>query len=157
MDKGHGRIETRKLWSLPIDPSTLGLAGAAQLIRVEREVQTVRQGKVIKQTHEVAFPFTSLWSEEAGPNQLQELIRNHWSIENGQHHRRDRAQDEDRCTVRETHSARTLSLCRSLAIFLCEARRPRKGPKLSLPDFQRQVCRQPWDLLRRFMPKTSVA
>ena len=156
MDKGHGRIETRKLWSLAIDPSTLGLAGAAQLTRIERDVQTVRQGQVIKQTHEVAFPFTSLWPEEAGPNQLQKLIRDHWSIENGQHHRRDRAQDEDRCTVGETHTARNLSLFRSLAIFLCEAKRPRKGPKLSLPDFQLQVCRQPWGLIRRFMPKPSA-
>jgi hypothetical protein len=116
----------------------------------------VRQGQVIKQTHEVAFPFTSLWPEEAGPNQLQKLIRDHWSIENGQHHRRDRAQDEDRCTVGETHTARNLSLFRSLAIFLCEAKRPRKGPKLSLPDFQLQVCRQPWGLIRRFMPKPSA-
>jgi predicted transposase YbfD/YdcC len=157
VDKGHGRIETRKLWSLSIDPSTLGLAGAAQLIRLERDVQTVRQGKVIKQTHEVAFPFTSLWTEEAGPSQLQELIRDHWSIENGQHHRRDLAQDEDRCTVAETQTARNLSLFRSLAIFLCEAKCPRQGPKLSLPDFQRQVCRQPGGLIRRFMPKPSAA
>ena len=157
MEKGHGRIETRKLWSLEIDPSTLGLAGAAQLIRLEREVQTVRQGKVIKQTHEVAFPFTSLWPEEAGPDQLQELTRDHWSIENGQHHRRDRTQDEDRCTVRETNSARNLSLFRSLAIFLCEARPQRQGGKLSLPDFQRQVCRQPWGLMRRLVPKARPA
>jgi predicted transposase YbfD/YdcC len=156
VDKGHGRIETRSLWSLLIDPSTLGLAGAAQLMRVERDVQTVRQGKVIKQTHEVAFPFTSLWPQEAGPHQLQQLTRDHWSIENGQYHRRDRTQDEDRCTVRETNSARNLSLFRSLAIFLCEAKRPRKGPKLSLPDFQRQVCRQPWSLMRRFMQKPSA-
>jgi len=156
VDKGHGRIETRSLWSLSIDPSTLGLAGAAQLMRVERDVQTVRQGKVIKETHEVAFPFTSLWPQEAGPKQLQQLTRDHWSIENGQHHRRDRTQDEDRCTVRQTNSARNLSLFRSLAIFLCEEKRPRKGVKLSLPDFQRQVCRHPWGLLRRFMGKPSA-
>jgi hypothetical protein len=122
-------------------------------MRVERDVQTLRQGKVIKETHEVAFPFTSLWPEEAGPDRLQELIRAHWSMENGQHHRRDRTQDEDRCTVRQTQAARNPCLFRSLAIFLCEAKAPPKGPKLSLPDFQRQVCRQPWGLLRRFMPK----
>jgi hypothetical protein len=155
VDKGHGRIETRRLWCRPLDPSTLGLAGAAQLIRIERDVQTVRQGRVIKQTHEVAFPFTSLWPEEAGPDQLQQLTRDHWTIENGQHHRRDRTQDEDRCTVRDTPTARSLSLFRSLAIFLCEARCPRQGVKLSLPDFQRQICRQPWGLIRRFMPKPS--
>jgi hypothetical protein len=155
VDKGHGRIETRRLWCLPIDPSALGLAGAAQLIRVERDVQTVRRGQVIKQTHEVAFPFTSLWPQEASPERLQELVRSHWSIENGQHHRRDRTQDEDRCTVGETNTARSLSLFRSLTIFLCEASGPRQGAKLSLPDFQRRVCRQPWSLIRRFMPKAA--
>ena len=155
MDKGHGRIETRKLWSLAIDPSTLGLAGAAQLIRLERQVQTVRQGEVIKQTHEVAFPFTSLWSEEAGPIQLQELIRDHWSIENGRHHRRDRAQDEDRCTVGETHTARNLSLFRSVAIFLFQRQAKAKGGKKSLPDFEHHVHRQPWGLIRRFTQRRS--
>jgi predicted transposase YbfD/YdcC len=156
VDKGHGRIETRSLWCCPTDPATLGLAGAAQLVRIQRDVQTVRRGKVIKETHEATFPFTSLWPEEIGPDQLQELTRDHWSIENGQHHRRDRTQDEDRCTVRETNSARNLSLFRSLVIFLCEAQPPRKGTKRSLPDFQRQVCRQPWGLIRRFMPKPST-
>jgi len=142
---------------MPIDPSTLGLAGAAQLIRVQRDVQTVRKGEVTKQTQEVALAFTSLWPQEASPSQLQELIRDHWSIDNGQHHRRDRVQDEDRCTVGETHTARNLSLFRSLAIFLCEAKSPPTGPKLSLPDFQRQTCRQPWPLIRRFMPKSNGA
>ena len=155
MEKGHGRIETRKLWSLEIDPSTLGLAGAAQLIRLEREVQTVRQGKGIKQTHEVAFPFTSLWPEEAGPDQLQALTRDHWSIENGQHYRRDRTQDEDRCPVRDTTAARNLSLFRSLAIFLFKRQAKAKAGKKSLPDFERHVHRKPWGLIRRFTQRRS--
>jgi predicted transposase YbfD/YdcC len=156
VDKGHGRIETRRLWCQPISPSTLGLAGAAQLIRIERDVEHLRRGQVIKHTHEVAFPFTSLWPEEAGPDRLQELTRGHWTIENGQYHRRDRTQDEDRCTVRETNTARNLSPFRSLTIFLLEAKSPRAGPKLSLPDFERQVCRQPWGLIRRFLPKSGA-
>jgi hypothetical protein len=156
VDKGHGRIESRHLWSVPIAPLTLGLAGAAQLLRIERDVQHVRRGQVIKHTHEVAFPFTSLWPEEASPDQLQELTRDHWSIENGQHHRRDRTQDEDRCTVRELTTARNLSLFRSLAIFLLENQCPRTGAKQSLPDFERRVCRQPWGLIRRFMPGPSA-
>lgn len=156
MDKGHGRIETRKLWCCLTDPATLGLAGAAQLIRLERDVQTVRKGQVIKKTQEVAFAFTTLWPEEAGPDKLLELARDHWSIENGQHHRRDRTQDEDRCTVRETKTARTLSLFRSLAIFLCKAQPPRKGSQPSLPDFQRRVMRRPWGLIRRFVPSSTT-
>jgi len=128
----------------------LGLAGAAQLIRVKRVVDTVRKGKVIKHTEEVVYFVTSFLSEEASPDALLELIRDHWNIENGQHHRRDRTQDEDRCTVRETNSARVLSLFRSLAIFLHEAQRRKRGSKKSLPDFERKVCRHPGAMIRRF-------
>ncbi|MCL5099256.1 MAG: hypothetical protein M1608_17315 [Candidatus Omnitrophica bacterium] len=139
------------MWCQPTDPSTLGLAGAAQVIRVHRHVQYVRRGQVFKETDEVVFALTSLWPQEAPPERLQKLIRDHWSIENGQHYRRDRTQDEDRCPVRETTSARNLSLFRSLAIFLFEAQRHRPGAQLSQPDFERQVGRHPRALIRRFM------
>lgn len=129
----------------------MGLAGAAQLIRVQRVVDTVRTGQVIKHTEEVVCFATSLFPAEASPDDLLELIRDHWSIENGQHHRRDRTQDEDRCTVRDTNSARVLSLFRSLAIFLHEAQRHKRGAKKSLPDFERKVCRHPGGMIRRFL------
>ena len=122
----------------------------AQLIRVRRIVDTVRKGKVIKHTDEVAYFVTSFLPEEASPKDLLELIRGHWSIENGQHHRRDRTQDEDRCQVRETNSARVLSLYRSLAIFLHEGQRHKRGGKQSLPDFERHVCRNPGRMIGRF-------
>ncbi len=139
---------------MAIDPVTVRLAGAAQLIRIERHVQLVRKGKVIKESTEVAFLVTSLWSDEADPEQLLQWARVHWSIENGQHFRRDRTQDEDRCTVRQTATARNLSLFRSLAIFLHEQQRRVRGGKKSLPDYQRKTLRAPSSLLRRFMGDT---
>jgi predicted transposase YbfD/YdcC len=135
------------------DPETIGLAGAAQVIRIERHVQIVRKGKVIKETTENAYVVTSLWQDEASPEQLLQWVRVHWSIENSQHFRRDRTQDEDRCTVRETTTARNLSLFRSLAIFLYQ--RQRKRGKKSLPDYERKNLSAPWTLIRRFMPNTS--
>ncbi len=151
IDKDHGRIEDRALWVGPVEPQTLGLAGAAQLVRLERKVDTVRGGQVIKHTEEIAYEVTSLWPEEAGPERLLELVRDKWKIENGQHYRRDRTQDEDRCTVGETNSARLLTLFRSLAIFLHEEQRGQRGGQKSLPDFERRVCQQPGAILRRFM------
>ena len=133
----------------------MGLAGAAQLVRIERKVDEVRRGQVIKHREEIAYQVTSLWPEEAGPERLLELVRGQWKIENGQHYRRDRTQDEDRCTVRETNSARLLSLFRSLAIFLYEQQRGKRGGKESLPDFERRVCRQPGVMIRRFMSAPS--
>jgi predicted transposase YbfD/YdcC len=131
----------------------MGLAGVAQAVRIERHVQHVRQGELIKHTHETAFALTTLDPQEAGPQRLLQLAREHWSIENGQHHRRDRTQDEDRCTVADTQSARNLCLFRSLAIFLLEQQTSGKG-KLSLPDFQSHNHRYPWTLIRRFTHQT---
>jgi predicted transposase YbfD/YdcC len=110
----------------------------------------MRKGKVIKETDDTRFAVTTYWSEEAAPDRLLELGRDHWSIENGQHYRRDRTQDEDRCPVRETTTARNLSLFRSLAIFLFKRQSQGKGGKKTLPDFEHHVHRNPWGLIRRF-------
>jgi predicted transposase YbfD/YdcC len=128
----------------------MGLAGVAQIVRIHCHTQEVRQGRVIKETDDVRFALTSYWPEEASPHRLLQLARDHWSIENGQHYRRDRTQDEDRCPVRDTTAARNLSLFRSLAIFLFKAQSRAKGGKPSLPDFERHVHRKPWSLIRRF-------
>ena len=54
----------------PVEPQTLGWAGTAQLVRIERKVDEVRRGKVIKHTGETAYEVTSLWPEEAGPVEM---------------------------------------------------------------------------------------
>ena len=139
------------MWCQPITPATLGLAGAAQVLRVNRKVQTLRRGQVIKETNDAAFALTTFWPQEANPDRLLNLVRSHWTIENGQHHRRDRTQDEDRCTVRHPTAARNLSLFRSLAIFLFQLQRSGQHAKKSLPDFERRNHRRPGTLIRRFM------
>ena len=115
----------------------------------------VRDGRPGHQTHRRdrlrGDQLTSLWADEAGPEQLLQRVRDKWKIENGQHYRRDPTQDEDRCTVGETNSARLLSLFRSLAIFLHEQQRAKRGGRQSLPDFERRVCQQPSAMIRRFM------
>ena len=110
------------------DPQAVGLAGAAQLLRVERKVDEMRRGQVIKHTEETVYALTSLWPDEAPPERLLALVRDHWKIENGQHHRRNRTQDEDRCTVRETNGVASLD-----------------------GAFERHLCRHPGGLIRRFM------
>jgi len=126
------------------------LAGVAQVVRIHCHTQEVRKGKVIKETYDVRFAVTSYYPEEAGPQELLKLAREHWSIENGQHYRRDRTQDEDRCPVGESTTARNLSLFRSLSIFLFKGQSERQGGKQSLPDFERHVHRRPWGIIRRF-------
>ena len=133
----------------------MGLAGVAQVVRIHYHAQEVRQGKVIKESDDVRFALTSYGPEEAGPDALLALGRSHWSIENGQPYRRDRTQDEDRCPVRDTKTARSLSLFRSLAIFLFMRQAKGKDGKKSLPDFERHVHRKPEGLIRRFTQRRS--
>lgn len=121
----------------------------AQVVRLHCHSQEIRRGRVIKETEDVRYAVTTYWVEEAGPDQLLAIARDHWSIENGQHYRRDRTQDEDRCPVRNTTTARNLSLLRSLAIFLFHQQAGRKDGKKSLPRFERHVHRQPGGVLRR--------
>ncbi len=128
----------------------MGLAGVAQVARIHRHTQHLRKGKAYKQTDEVVFAVTTFPPEEASSKQLLQLARDHWSIENGQHHRRDRTQDEDRCPVRESVTARNLSLLRSLSIFLFKQQSERKGGKRSLPDFESRNHSHPWALIHRF-------
>ena len=133
----------------------MGLAGVAQVVRIHYHTQEVRQGKVIKETDDVRFAVTSYGPPEAGPDALLQLARDHWSIENGQHYRRDRTQDEDRCPVRDPTAARNLSLFRSLAIFLFKQQAKGKGGKQSLPDFEAHVHRTPWGIIRRLTQRRS--
>lgn len=111
----------------------------------------MRKGEVIKTEASIFYFVTSLPPEKASPKKLLKLARGHWAIENGQHYRRDRTQDEDRCQVHHTMAARTLSLFRSLTIFLYEEQRGRSKGKKSLPDFERHITRQPTRMIRRFM------
>jgi predicted transposase YbfD/YdcC len=127
------------------------LAGVAQVSRIHRHTQYVRKGQVYKETDETVCAVTTLTPKEADAQQLLQIAREHWSIENGQHHRRDRTQREDHCTVRDTPTARNLSLFRSLSIFLFQQQRKARDGKTSLPDFESHHHSHPWTLIHRFM------
>lgn len=150
MDKAHGRIDQRRLWSQPIDGATLGLAGAKQIFRIDLKSEHLRRGRVVKTTSETSYRVTSLLPEEAGPTALMDLTRGYWTIENGQHYRRDHTLREDHCLVRHTQAARSLALFRSLAIFLYEQQRHRPRAQRSLPDWLKRNHRDPNRLLRIF-------
>lgn len=125
----------------------MGLSGAAQVFRIDRKVQTLRRGRVVKTTFETAYGVTSLWPDEADATRLLGLVRGYWVIETKQHYRRDHTQREDHCRVRHSAAARNLSLMRSNAIFLFERQRQSRGAKSSLPDWQLKNTRHPAGLI----------
>ena len=108
MEKGHGRIETRWLAASRECVAHLGWPGAAQVCRIVRTRE--RAGTV---SREIAYAITSLSPEQADPDTLLALWRDHWLIENRLHWRRDAVLGEDRSSVRSGTSPRALAALRN--------------------------------------------
>lgn len=96
-EKGHGRQERRTLTSSSMLKEYVNWPHCEQVFRLERHFVRTSDGKVMD---EVSYGVTSLTRKEADANHLLELVRGHWSIENGLHFRRDDTLKEDRCRLK---------------------------------------------------------
>lgn len=120
----HGRREERRLWALA-DPEVnayLGWPWLAQICRVERWRQQVRQGQVVQSEHEVSYAITSASPERADAAVLLRTIRGHWGIENQTHYVRDVTFDEDRSQIRTGAAPQAFAASKNLAIALLRRR-----------------------------------
>lgn len=120
VDKGHGRIEIRRIWTSTALNDYLDFPHVGQAIRIER-ITTDLQGQVLrgrKGTREVCFGLTSLGTEAADPARLLGLNRGHWEIENRLHYVRDVTYDEDRSQVRRGNRPQVMASLRNVAISL---------------------------------------
>lgn len=133
--KGHGRIERRILTTSSDLAGYLNWPCAEQVFRLERHFVRVIDGKV---THHVVYGVTSLTAEEADPERLLTLTRQHWQIENGLHYRRDVTFREDRCTLRTGHAAHAMALINNLVLGLLL----RRGIR-NVPDARRRFGAHP--------------
>ena len=86
-----------------------------QVFELERVRQPGAQVEV-----EVVYGITSLGRERADAQELLELIRGHWGIENRLHYVKDETLGEDRCRVRTGSSPEVLSMLRNVAVHLLE-------------------------------------
>lgn len=119
MDKGHGRLETRRIWTSTDLNDYLDFPHCGQVACVERSRESFRTGKVHK---EVVYLITSLSPPKADPEKLLSISRGHWSIENRSHYVRDVTFDEDRSQVRTHAGPRVMATLRNLAINLLRIR-----------------------------------
>ena len=109
--RGHGRVEHR---AVSVAPLPAGLfPHANQAVKVVRERAKLDGSKA---TTETSYFITSLTAEQAGPEQLADLIRSHWGIENKVHWVRDVTFDEDRSQIRTGNGPRVMATLRNLAI-----------------------------------------
>lgn len=112
-NKGHGRVEYRRLRSSPRLREYLDWPGVEQVCVLER---TRRVGGVAQA--ETVFAITSLTPKEATAGRLLELARGHWGIENELHWVKDVVLGEDACRVRTGDGPQVLSGLRNAALRL---------------------------------------
>jgi hypothetical protein len=113
VDKGHGRMEYRRLLSTTMLNDYLDWPDVGQVFELER-VRVVK-GKTEVQ---VVCGITSLGRDEADAKRLLGLARGHWGIENKLHYVRDETLGEDRCRVRKGAAAQVLAAVRNVAVHL---------------------------------------
>jgi predicted transposase YbfD/YdcC len=116
-DKGHGRLEIRELVASTELNEFLAdkWTGVAQVFRLVRTV--TKKGKT---SEEVVYGLTALSPAQAGAQDLLALVREHWSIENRLHYRRDVALREDDCQVRKGEAPRVLAVLNSCLLALLD-------------------------------------
>lgn len=113
VDKGHGRLEQRRLEVTEHLAGYLQWPGLRQVCRIRRE-RTVR-GQC---STESLYAITSLAPERADAAELLQICRGHWAIENRLHCVRDLSLQEDRCRVRAPAAAQALAALRNVALTL---------------------------------------
>lgn len=120
VDKGHGRIETRRIWTSTELKGYIEFPHHEQVARIERSV-TDLAGNPLR--HEVVSCITSLTTEKASPERLLQINREHWGIENKLHYVRDVTYEEDRCRIRTKSGPRVMASLRNIAIGILRLRK----------------------------------
>ncbi len=125
VNKGHGRIETRRCWAVS-DPDHLTYINdrnewtkLASVVMVESE--RIEDGKTSIQTR---YYISSL-SNDA--RVLLASVRAHWGIENSVHWVLDVAFGEDDSRVRKNHVAQNLSVLRRMALNMLKRETTSQG------------------------------
>jgi hypothetical protein len=120
VNKGHGRIERRDIWTSTELNSYVDFPYVRQVFCIKRTT-TDLEGNVVagrKTVEEITFGVTSLPVDKASPDRILALNRGHWEIENRLHHVRDMTYDEDRSQVRKGSRPQAMATMRNLAISL---------------------------------------
>ncbi len=92
VNKGHGRLETRRLTCTDDLDDYVIWPGVQQVLRRACERGQIKTGEV---SHAVTYGITSLPTTLAPPALLAQLWRGHWTIENRRHYVRDVPLGED--------------------------------------------------------------
>lgn len=115
IDKGHGRITTRRIWCDDSLNAYVNFPHVQQVFCIEREVTYLKKGIT---TLETVSGVTSQSTEKASPKKILSQNRKHWSVENKQHYVLDVTFDEDRSQIRSLNGPMVMTCLRRYAISL---------------------------------------
>ncbi len=118
VDKGHGRLERRRLERSGALRAYLTWPDAQQVLRRTCRRVSIATGEV---QEEATYGVTSLPADTASAATLEALWRGHWTIENKVHHVRDVTLGEDACQVRVGNAPQALAALRNALLNLLRA------------------------------------
>ena len=122
IEKGHGRIETRKCWILSGEDYVGELSkkwlGLKSLVFIESE------RKIGEKTEKSMRYFIS--SLESNARQILEVQRSHWAIENSLHWVLDVAFNEDKSRMRKDKAAENFAIIRKMSLNLLRLDKSKK-------------------------------
>lgn len=97
VQKGHGRLETREIWTSTQLSTFLEKewVGVSQVYMIRKTVIKKGEKKII-----LRYGMTNVSRDKANAECILEWRQNHWRIENCSHYRRDVTLGEDACQVR---------------------------------------------------------
>ena len=115
IDKEHGRLEHRKISVLATHQTNILFPGVQQVAHLRRSRESLKSGK---KSQEEVFLITNLPFEQLNAEQLLNLKRSYWDIENKLHYRKDFVYGEDKSTIRAQHGPQNMASLRNFAIGL---------------------------------------
>jgi len=115
IDKGHGRIETRRLTASSLLAESSDWPHLAQVFQLER---TLTDRKTGERHTEVVYGLTSLAAAVASPQRLLALVRGQWGIESQLHWRRDVLFHEDHTRTRSPLFGQAIACLNNLILGL---------------------------------------
>ena len=122
VEKGHGRVETRRYWvTEEIDwlPQKLGWKKLTSIGLVESEIY--QNGKTTIENR------CFINSIKPDAKRFSQAVRQHWAIENNLHWQLDVSFDEDKLKMRAGYAAQNLSILRRMVLNLLKQDTSVKG------------------------------
>ena len=115
----HGRIETRKIWTTTELNDYLDFPHVKQAFVLERHCTKKKTGE---NSLDIAYGIISRTPEQADPQQVLQVNRRHWTIENSCHYILDGNYDEDRSRIRTGRGPENITRLRRFAIGVIKSK-----------------------------------